>query len=180
MNFTNLLIVIIGVSLSVFIFYFFVKEIVIHPLIENNKYKQKRKRWDIENPDKKRKLCKDCKYSVSETMFAGKYPNGIPMRAFSHCKLTKRSLKGNRATLRCMLAVPTEELIAENEALLPSSDSNVFFSAYGDTYHSTSKCPSIKNSTHIYNNRLGTLDRRYCPKCWVTKNGKLYPKNNNF
>ena len=159
----------------IFFVYVFIKEVIISPLVDDYKYNQKRKQWDINNPGKKRKLCKDCKYSVSETLWAGRYRWRIPKRVFSYCKLTKRRLKGDRTTLRCCVAEPSPELIAENESAHPIKGSDTYCSAYGDTYHSYRQCPSIKNSQHVYKNAF-FIGLRYCPKCWILKDNMIYPK----
>ena len=159
--------------------YFFITEIIIIPIIENFKYNKKRKKWDKENPNLQRIKCKNCKYAKKETLWSGRYPHGIPTRHAVYCSLTKRKIAGN--TSRCIISEPPTNYFYESKnkiAPIPSLNAEVYYSAYGNCYHSTPYCRSVKNSQHLYSNRMCLTDRYPCPKCWVEKDGVLYPIEN--
>ena len=148
--------------------------VIIYPIVEQRKYKNKYKKWNQDNPDLTRMKCKNCKYCRSETYWWGRYPNGIPKRVPEYCSLLKRRIGENSS---CMLAEPPKDMLVsktkpEKE---PIAGMKVYYSAYGNCYHSSDNCPSIRNAHNIYCSNL-SRDRRPCPKCWKEINGVLYPK----
>jgi hypothetical protein len=152
-----------------------VKELIIDTIIDSRKYKEKYNQWNIDNPDLVRIKCKDCKYCRSRTNYIGRYPNGIPERIPEYCICLKRNIKSNSS---CLMAEPIPECYQKREKahIVPSSNAVVYFSSYGNCYHSSPQCSSIRNAQKIYRSSIGTLGRRYCPKCWEEKEGILYPK----
>ena len=156
--------------------YLFFVEVILDPLIQNKKYLQKSLKWDNEHPNLQRIKCKKCKYAIRETLWSGRYPNGIPHRMPTYCTLTKRKISNN--TMRCVIAEPPSEYFYEPKGKTepyPKSDTKIYYSAYGNCYHSTPHCRSIKNSNNIYTNRIFISERYPCPKCWVEIDGILYP-----
>lgn len=118
--------------------------------------------------------CVTCRYCRNETLWSGRYPNGYPNRQPTYCRLQRKGLSGP-SSMRCSIKNPPEEFYEDtNKTYFPEHDTNVYFSAYGDCYHSTLNCSSIKNSVHMY--KLYPLDRRPCPKCWIVKDNHLIPK----
>ena len=63
----------------------FVIGVIIEPIQENRAYKKKYNQWNKTHPELQRRLCKTCKYSISETHFEGRYPRGIPHRQVCYC-----------------------------------------------------------------------------------------------
>lgn len=121
--------------------------------------------------------CVTCKYCRNETLFSGRYPNGHPNRHPTYCRLQRKWLHGDEK-LVCSLKNPPEELYADtNGDYYPENFDSVYYSAYGDTYHSTLQCPAAKKSIHMYKFHIPPDDRRPCSKCWVIKDGYLVPKN---
>lgn len=159
-------------------FYLFFIEVVLEPIKQNKNYRQKSAKWDNEHPELQRRKCKACKYAISETYWVGcRYPNGIPRRQQVYCTLTKRKLDNN--TARCIIAEPPTDYFNEPKDKIeprPEFDTEIYYSAYGNCYHSTPHCRSIKNSQNIYTNRIYINDRYPCPKCWIEKDGYLLPK----
>lgn len=145
---------------------------------EQKKYKKKYNDWNISHPNMQRRLCKTCKYAISETYWEGlhRYPNEFPRRRPTYCTLTKRAL-GTRDH-RCIIAEPTAYFYEPKNTIYPEPIPNakIYYSAYGNCYHSKRDCYSIKNSTNIYIGNEYLNDRYPCPKCWVEKDGVLYPK----
>ena len=156
--------------------YLFVSEIIVSSIKDKQEYKRKVKQWNIEHPNLTRIKCMDCKYCKKETLFSGRYPNGYPHRVPVYCSYLRINVRRDSS---CAVAEPTEELYQRKEEkhAYPSLDTKVYFSAYGDCYHSSENCPSIKGSQHLYHWTGSAFDRRPCPKCWKEKNGVLYPKN---
>jgi hypothetical protein len=169
--------ILLCVLLSAIWIYFFIYEVIITPIIEKNKYNKNFKNWDRENPDLQRIKCKNCKYAIRETLWSGRYPNGIPTRHIVYCTLIKRKIRGT--SIRCIIATPQSEYFYEpknKKEPYPCENSKIYYSAYGDCFHSTTKCSSIKKSKNIYEGFSALRDRYPCPKCWEEKNGVLYPK----
>ncbi len=158
--------------------YLFVMEVILQPLAQNSQYKKDYLKWNEEHPDLQRRKCKNCKYAISETYFEGRYPHGIPRRRQTYCTLTKRKL--GEYNKYCIISVPPNEYFFEpkdKKELYPNSNTPIYYSAYGNCYHSTPHCRSIKKSRNIYTNRIYINDRYPCPKCWTEKDGYLYQKN---
>ena len=141
-----------------------------------NSDSKKRQKWDSEHPDLIRPKCEECKYCRKETMWAGRYPNGYPQRVPSYCNYLKRKIGPDYS---CQLAEPPEKLCKHKDAVspFPSSDTETFFSVYGDYYHSSGNCPYLKSAKRVYYRTGAPADRRPCPMCWTEINGVLYPKN---
>ena len=119
--------------------------------------------------------CVTCKYCKNETLWSGIYPNGYPNRHPVYCRLQRKKISGGKSA-RCSLKNPPEEFYEDsNHALYPQEGTTFFFSAYGDCYHSTPHCQSIKGSYHI-RRTIFCSDRRPCPKCWEEKDGQLIPR----
>ena len=157
--------------------YLFFVEIILDTAKQNKRYRQKSAKWDNEHPNLKRRKCKSCKFAVNETYWCGKYPNGIPRRKQVYCTLTKKKISGQ--DLQCIIAKPPSEYFYEPKDKVeayPQSETEIYYSAYGNCYHSSPYCRTIKNSQNIYTNRIYIKDRYPCPKCWVEKDGTLYPK----
>lgn len=147
----------------------FLLELVVLPIRD---YLQSRKSPNYGRPKIK---CVTCPHSKNETLWDGRYPNGFPHRHPVYCRLLKRHIRGGK-TATCMMKDPPESFYADqHQDRYPVG--KIYFSAYGDCYHSTPHCPSIKKSTHICNSTLGLGDRRPCPKCWVSHGDDLYPKS---
>lgn len=124
--------------------------------------------------------CVTCKYCRNKTMYSGRYPNGFPERRPNYCRLQRKWLSGG-PSLRCSLKNPSEEFYEDaNETYYPKDKIDVYFSAYGDCYHSTLRCPAVKNSRSMRQSPICPWDRRPCPKCWVIKDGHLIPKNTHY
>lgn len=151
-------------------------EVFVYPTKENIEYKRKFKKWNSEHPDLIRKRCVDCKYCKKETNYLGKYHHGYPERYPVYCRFLSIRLPSAYQDQRCRLAEPTLEFIETNEKKYPEKNTSVYFSAYGDSYHSSPMCSSIKNSKHIIESACTPLDRHPCSKCWINKNNTLYPK----
>lgn len=157
--------------------YLFIMEIIIEPILQHFKYEKDYKNWNDQNPNLQRIKCKNCKYAKRETLWAGRYPHGIPTRKVVYCSLTRRKINGNYN--RCIISEPPSEYFCETKGkseAYPQSDVQVYYSAYGNSYHSTPYCRSIKNSQHLYSGRMCLTDRYPCSKCWEEKDGILYPK----
>ena len=154
----------------------FVIVVIIEPIKENKEYRKKYNNWNETHPSLQRRLCKTCKYSKSETYFDGRYPNGFPHRNVTYCTLTRKRITGN--SCRCIIAEPTDYFCeSKNKKVhFPKSDVEIYYSAYGNCYHSTPNCKAIKNSRHIYTSNIYLSERYPCPKCWIEKDGVLYPK----
>lgn len=169
--------IILGIFFTALWFIPFLIEIIILPFLDHLKYLKKFFNWNKEHPDLQRIQCKNCKYHISKTFYEGRYPHGTPERYVVYCKLFKRKIDGiHYKNIRCRIAEPTEyfcEPINTDEPL-PKSEV-VYYSAYGDCFHSTPNCPTIKGSKHLYKN-IFCNGRRPCPKCWIEKNGTLYPR----
>lgn len=159
------------------LFYLFFVNVILYPILDNRRYRKKYKLWDEEHPNLQRILCKTCKFSINETYFEGRYPYGFPRRCQKYCTLTKRNI--NAHNQRCILAEPPEYFCEPKNKIdpYPSSDAEVYYSAYGNCYHSTRNCRSIKNSRKIYTGKYYLDDRYPCPKCWNEIDGILYPKH---
>ena len=158
--------------------YLFIMGVILQPLSQNSQYKKEYIKWNKEHPELLRRKCKTCKFAISETYYVGRYPNGIPRRRQTYCTLTKRKL--NDYNTFCIIAEPPSEYFYEpkdKKEPYPNSDTPIYYSAYGNCYHSTPHCHSIKSSRNIYTNRIYINDRYPCQKCWDEKNGVLYPKN---
>ena len=122
--------------------------------------------------------CKNCKYAKRETLWSGRYPHGIPTRHIVYCTLARRKINGG-FNMRCIIAAPQLEYLYEPKGKIeafPCKDSQIYYSAYGDCFHSTLHCRSIKNSKNMYNDFSALIDRYPCPRCWIEKEGVLYPK----
>lgn len=155
----------------------FAYEVIYIPIVEHCKYNKKFNKWNQEHPNLQRIRCKNCKYAKRETLWSGRYPNGTPTRHIVYCSFLGKKISGN--SMRCIIAAPQSEYFYEpknKKESRPCESSKIYYSAYGDCYHSTVKCRSIKNSKHIYEGFLALSDRYHCPKCWVEKDGVLYPK----
>lgn len=155
--------------------YALVVEIGFKTLKEKHEYDKKVVKWNESNPDLMRLKCKDCKYCISDTHYLGRYPNGYPKRVPQYCQLLKRGINSNSS---CMLAEPPEGFYVEKtkEEAFPRADVKVYFSAYGNCYHSSPNCPSVRNSQNLRCTTTRPFDRRPCPKCWEERNGILCPK----
>lgn len=151
-----------------------VLDVIIYPLKESIEYNRIFYKWNSEHPDLLRKRCMDCKYCKKETNYIGRYPHGYPERYPVYCRLLKRRVSSS--SQRCQLAEPTSEFIEAHEEKYPAKDTVVYFSAYGDSYHSTPLCSSLKQSVHIRKSVHTPTDRKPCSKCWVDKNNTLYPR----
>ncbi len=154
----------------------FVSEIIVLPIINNRKYKEKRKQWDEAHPDLTRIRCKDCKYCKSETYYQTHYPARRPV----YCRFLGRKIK---SSFFCLMAEPTEGFYISKEKadIKPIEDAEVYFSPYGDCYHSSLCCPTIRSAYRYRGPRdpgswRAVSDRRPCRKCWAEKDGVLYPK----
>ena len=157
--------------------YLFFVEVILDPLTQNKKYRQKSIKWDNEHPNLQRRKCKSCKYAISETYWVGRYPNGLPRRIQVYCTLIRKEIGGQN--LQCIIPEPPSEYFYEPKGKIepyPESNTEIYYSAYGNCYHSTPHCRSIKNSRNIYTNKFSLKDRYPCPKCWIEKDGVLYPK----
>ena len=158
----------------------FVIGVIIEPIKDNKEYRKKYNKWNETHPNLQRRLCKTCKYSKSETVFDGlyRYPNRFPHRMVSYCTLLHREI-GGKTNCRCIIAEPTDYFCEpkDKEEPFPKSGVEVYYSAYGNCYHSTPNCRSIKNSRHIYTSKIHISERYPCPKCWIEKDGVLYPKD---
>lgn len=157
---------------------FFIYEVILIPIVEHFKYNKKIKKWDEENPNLQKIKCKNCKYAKRETLWSGRYPNGTPTRRIVYCSLVGRKINDS-GNMRCMVASPQSEYLYEPKGKSdahPCQNSEIYYSAYGDCFHSTPHCSSIKNSKNLYKGILALSDRYPCPKCWVEKEGVLYPR----
>ena len=157
--------------------YFFFKEVILEPFIQNLKYHKNYTKWNKEHPDLQRIKCKTCKFAKKETSWVGRYPHGTPVRNVVYCSFTRRKINGNHR--RCIISEPPSEYFYEiknKPELYPQKDIKIYYSSYGNCYHSTPYCPSIKHSQHLYHGRMCLTDRFPCPKCWEEKYGVLYPK----
>lgn len=126
------------------------------------------------NYGRRRIKCVTCLHSKNETSWDSRYGCGFPHRYPVYCRLLRRPIrKGRNAT--CIMKNPPEEFFADqHQPTYPVGD--VYISAYGDCYHSTPYCPSIKKSQHILKTSFHLDERRPCPKCWVEHGNELHPK----
>lgn len=164
----------IGVIILLLIVYVISYEI-ISTIKQNREYQKKYKNWNNEHPALQRRLCKTCKYSIKETYYIGKYRHSLPTRKPEYCTLLKRKI--DREESRCLLAEPQEYFYEPKgkKELFPKSGTAIYYSAYGNCYHSTPHCRSIKNSRNVYKSCFA-LGRYPCPKCWKEENGNLVAK----
>ena len=148
---------------------------IICSIQENHNNLKKRKDWDLKHPNLTRIKCSNCKNCKKETNWAGRYPHGFPQRVAVYCKLLKIGVGDSSI---CQLAEPPMELCEPKNTIhsYPHDGTETYFSAYGDCYHSSTQCPSIKSSQHLHHKIGSPYDRRPCPKCWIEKDGVLYPK----
>lgn len=147
-------------------------EIIIYPIRDHIRETKELK--NDPNRHRMRIQCITCKYCKSETLWSGRYPNGFPHRHPVYCRLLKRPIRGGKTAI-CMMKRPPEAFFADQHPqIYPVGD--VYISAYGDCYHSTPYCPSIKKSQHIHKTRLFLDERRPCPKCWIANGDELHPK----
>ena len=155
----------------------FVIGVIIEPIQENRAYKKKYNQWNKTHPELQRRLCKTCKYSISETHFEGRYPHGIPHRQVCYCTYFHRGISDRQK--RCIAAEPTEYFYERIDAKepQPKDGTNIYYSAYGNCYHSSPNCRMIKTSRNIYTGSTFISERYPCPKCWKEEDGKLIPKN---
>ena len=155
----------------------FVHFVILEPFFQNRKYNKDYKKWNDEHPNLQRIKCKNCKYAEKETLWQGRYPHGTPTRNIVYCSFTRQKINGNNS--HCIISEPPSEYFYEPKGkveLRPQHDTKIYYSAYGNCYHSTPFCRSIKSSQHLYTGRLGLIDRYHCPKCWEEKEGYLIPK----
>ncbi len=167
--------ILLAVVFTVPLLFLFIMGVVIGPIIDNYEHKKKVKQWNEAHPNLMRIRCKDCKYCKCETYYQGRYPNGYPQRRPTYCSYLRRNIDQNSS---CMIAEPTAEFYRSKDKIdiRPSNNTKVYFSAYGNCYHSSLNCPSMRGSQHRYGSVIGVLDRRPCPKCWEERDGVLYPK----
>lgn len=157
--------------------YLFIMGLILQPISQNSQYKKDYIKWNEAHPNLQRRKCKNCKYAKKETLWSGRYPNGTPTRHIIYCSYTRRKISGNHSC--CIIPNPPSEYFYEpkdKKELYPNSDTPIYYSAYGNCYHSTPNCRSIKNSIHLYQSRICLADRYPCPKCWTEKDGYLTPK----
>ena len=172
MQWCQILIAVITLSPVVYVV---VYEIIICSIKENIKYKKKFNKWNEDHPELQRRLCKTCKYSIKETNYIGRYRNSIPIRKLEYCTLIKKKI--NIEGSRCMLAEPPKYFFEpkNKKELYTKFGTEIYFSAYGNCFHSTKNCRSIKNSRNVYKSIL-PFGRYPCPKCWKEEDGYLVPK----
>lgn len=153
-----------------------VKEVVIFGIRERINYEKQYSEWNKRHPDHIRIKCADCQYVKKETYYSGRYPHSTPNRVPVYCKRIKRGVSENT---RCVIAEPPPECYQRKDAqaAYPEGHGKIYYSSYGDCYHSTPTCSSIRNSSHICISDWVPDDRRPCPKCWVEANGILYSKS---
>ena len=154
----------------------FIMEIIIYPLKNRMKYDKKFKKWDSEHPDLLRRRCMDCKYCKKATSYFGRYPHGKPFRYPDYCRLLHIRLSSSHSQ-RCKIAEPTEEFIETGKKYFPEKNVTVYFSEFGDLYHSSPSCLYIKKSKHVIKSRVVPWDKNPCSRCWVESENTIYPKN---
>lgn len=80
------------------------------------------------------------------------------------------------------LQISVQKTIKEEKMRKALPDCDLYFSLFGEHYHSTKDCVKLKSAKTIYaasayDNEEQLFKRKPCYKCCYTKDGKVYPKD---